>query len=160
VEWKDCAYLPASAATAAATTTIPTAAATVSTAIPASASSIASTASGVLGFWTRLVHVERAAADLRAVQRSDGFLSIFVAGHFYKAEAARTSGIAIGHNADPVHLPKRFEHLPQFVFRCVKAQISDKNILHASTSACAVEVQAQFGRLAGWGHLPENRDRS
>ena len=39
-----------------------------------------------------------------------------VAGHFHKAEAARASGVAVRHNADPVHLPERFKHLPEFVF--------------------------------------------
>jgi lysozyme family protein len=72
---------------------------------------------------------------LRSVQRSDRFLSIFIAGHFHKAETARASSIAVRHNADPVHLSERFKHLPQFVFRCVEAQISYKNILQASSSA-------------------------
>src|ERR1700728_459820 len=151
VECKNCARLPASAATAAATATLPTTATSVSPAIATSASAIASASSGVLSLGARLVYVQRAAADLRAVQRRDGFLSIFVAGHFHKAEAARTSGIAIGHNAHPLHLPKRFEHLPRFVFRCVKAQISDKNILHASTSALTCRSASSIRRTGRSG---------
>jgi hypothetical protein len=108
-----------------------TAAATpVSAAISASASTVASAAAGVLRLGTRLVHVERATADLRAIQRSNSFFSILVAGHFHKAEPARPSGIAVGHDADPVHLSVRLKHLPQFFFRRVKAQISYKDVLH------------------------------
>ena len=92
------------------------AATTVSAAIAASTSAVASTASGVLGFGAGLVYVECASADLCAIQRRNGFFSILVAGHFYEAEPARASGIAVGHDADPVHLPVRLKHLPQFVF--------------------------------------------
>src|ERR1700685_1061318 len=113
---------PASATAAAATT--------VATTISAPASAVPSAASGVFGLRTRLVHIERASAHLRAVQCGDGLFSVFIAGHFHKAESARASGIAVGHDADPVHLPVRLKHLPQFFFRCVKAQISYKDILH------------------------------
>src|ERR1035438_8205183 len=113
------------AAPAAATTA---AAATVTAAISATAATVASAAASMLGFRARLVHVEGAAAHLRAVQCSDGFFSIFVAGHFHKAEPARTSGIAIRHDADSVHLSERFKHLAQFVFRCVKAHVPHKAI--------------------------------
>ena len=106
------------------------AATTVSAAIATSASSVASPASGVLGLGTRLVHVERASAHLRAIQRSDGLFSILVARHFHKAESARAPSIAVGHDADPVHLTVRLKHLPQFFFRRVKAQISYEDILH------------------------------
>jgi hypothetical protein len=117
-----------STATAAPATTVP---ATIS----APPAAVASAASCVLGLGTRLVHVECATADLRTIQCGDGLLSIFIAGHFHKAEAARAPGIAVRHDADPVDLPERFKHLPQFVFRCVKAQVADKNILQASSSA-------------------------
>src|SRR5271156_653502 len=118
---------PATAATAAATT--------VAAAISAAPSAVAAAASGVFGLRSRLVHVERASAHLRAVQRSDGLFSVFIAGHLHKAEAARAPGVAVGHDADPVHLPEGFKHLPEFVFRSVKAQVSHKNILHASSPA-------------------------
>src|SRR5580658_6977916 len=62
--------------------------AAVSPAISASASPVASAASGVLGLGTRLVYVERASAHLCAIQRSNGFFSVLVAGHFHKTEPA------------------------------------------------------------------------
>ncbi len=106
-------------------------------------------ACSVLG--TGLVYVERASAHLRTVQRRDGFFSIFVAGHFHKAEPARASGVAVGHDADPVHLPERLKHLPQFVFRCAKAQIPHENILHASASALSCRSASSMRRTGRSG---------
>ncbi len=127
------------------------AAATVSAAISASASAIASAAPGVLGFGPRLVHVECASAYLRTVQCSDGLVSVLITGHFHKAEPARPSGIAVRHDAHPVHLPERFEHLPQFIFRCVKAQVPHKNILHASASALSCQSASSMRRTGRSG---------
>jgi hypothetical protein len=125
-----CLPAAAPAATAAAATT-------VATAFSATAAAItpAATAAGVLSFGARFVHVERAPAHLLAIQRCNGFFSILVAGHFHEAEAARAPGIAVGHDADPVHLPEGLKHLPQLVFRCVEAQVPYENILHSSSSA-------------------------
>jgi hypothetical protein len=75
----------------------------------------------MLSFRPRLIHIQSAATDLRAIQCSDGLVSIFIAGHFHKTESARAPGIAVGHDADPVHLPEWFKHLSQFVFRRVEA---------------------------------------
>ena len=61
-------------------------------AISAAAATVAPSTAGMLGFWTCFVDVESASAYLRSVQCSNGFFSVFVAGHFHKAEAARASG--------------------------------------------------------------------
>src|ERR1700722_1519258 len=61
---------------------------TVTAAIAASSSTVAPTASGVLGFRAGLVYIEGASAHLRPVQCGNGLFSVFVAGHFHKAEAA------------------------------------------------------------------------
>src|ERR1022692_4584646 len=76
------------AAPSSATTTPTPPSATVSAALSAPATAVASSASGVLGLGARLVHVERASAHLRAIQRSNGLVSIFIAGHFHEAESA------------------------------------------------------------------------
>ena len=136
---------------AAAASAAPAAATTVPAAISSSASAVASPASAVLSFWTRLVHIQRASANLRTVQRGDGLLSIFVDGHFHKAEAARPPGIAVGHDANPVHLPEGLEHLPQFVFRCVKAQVPHENILQASASALSCRSASSMRRTGRSG---------
>jgi hypothetical protein len=101
--------LPAASATTAAPTAI---AAAPATAVPTSASAVASAATGMLCLRTSLIHVERAPAHLRTVQCRDGLFSIVIAGHLHKSETARSPGISVGHNADPVHLPERLEHLP------------------------------------------------
>jgi hypothetical protein len=121
-------------------------AATIPTAISTSASAVAAATTAVLGFGTRFVHIECAPAHLRTVQCSNGFLSIFVTGHLHKAESARTSGVAVRHNAHPVHLSERFKHLPQFIFRRVKAQVPHKNILHASASALSCRSASSMRR--------------
>jgi|SRR5271165_372924 len=120
-----------------------TAAATVTT----SAAAVASAAPGVLRFRPRLIYVKRAPAHLRAVQCSNGFFSILITGHFHKAESARAPGIAVRHDADPVHLSERFKHLTQFVFRCVKAQVPHKDILQASPSALSCRSASS---MADW----------
>jgi hypothetical protein len=91
--------------------------------------------SPALGFGTGLVYVQRAPAGLRAIQRRDGLLAIFVAGHFYKAEAARAAGVAVSQNTHAIDLPERLEQLPQIVFRCVEVQIAYENVFQASAPA-------------------------
>jgi hypothetical protein len=50
-------------------------------------------------------------------------------------------------------LSMRFKHLPQFVFRCVKAQVSYKNILQASSSALSCR-SASWMRWTGRSGTP------
>ncbi len=124
-----CRVLPAIASPAAA----PTAAApTAISPVPAAS---AATAAAALSLGASLIDVDGAPADLRSVQRRNRFLAVFVAGHLHEAEAARAPSITVRHNAYAVHLTVRLEKLPQFVFVGVEAQISHKDILHASASA-------------------------
>ena len=53
-------------------------------------------------------------------------------GHFHKTEPARAAGVAVGHDADPVYLSVRLEHLPQFFFRSIEVEVPNENILQAS----------------------------
>jgi hypothetical protein len=105
------AISPATATTTAAATTVPA----------VSSPAAATAAPGALCLGPRLVDVDRAAADLRSIQRSDRFLAIFVARHFYETKAARASGIAIRHNAHAVDLTVPFKNLSKFVFVCTEA---------------------------------------
>ena len=52
---------------------------------------------------------------------------------FHKAEPARAPGVAIGHDADAIHLTMGFEHLPQFFFRSIEVEIPNENILQANS---------------------------
>src|SRR5207302_4579473 len=109
--------LPAATATAAAVTTAATAA-----------------APSALGLGTSFVHVQRAPPQLRAVQRSDGFLAIFGIRHFDKAKATRTAGVAIGHDRDAVYWSILLKQLSQFVFPRIEIQIPNEDILQAVAS--------------------------
>jgi hypothetical protein len=116
-DWEDLVAIPPTAPTTASAATI----APISTA-----------ATAALDFGTRFVHVQGASANLSAVQRRNGFLSIFPTGHFDEAEAARAPGIPVGHDADAVHLSVYLEKLPQFVFRSVEVEVANKDVLQAS----------------------------
>jgi hypothetical protein len=117
-------YLPAATPAAAATT--------VSAAIPAPATTLASTtaAAGMFGFWTRFIHVQRASSNLRAVQRGDRLIAIFVTSHLDEAEAAGASSLAVGHDADAIHWTEGFENLPEIFLRGIEIQVPHKNVFH------------------------------
>src|SRR4051794_37404263 len=61
---------------------------------------------------TRLVHRQRAALELAAVEAGDRLVAAFR--HLDEAEAARAAGVAIHHHLGPRHtaeLPERFEQV-------------------------------------------------
>ena len=114
---------------------IPTAATT--TAVSAAAATTIATAattaaSATLDFGTRFIDVERASANLRAIQGRDGFFSVFPTRHFDEAKTARAPCVPVRHDADPVHLPMYLEELAQFVFRSIEIEISNKDVLQAN----------------------------
>lgn len=126
-------------------------AATTTVSAPASAA-ITSPASAALDLRTRFIHVQCTPADLGAVERCDGFFSVFRAGHLHEAESARAPGVPVGHNTDPVHLSVYLEKLAQFVFRCVEVEVPNKNVLHANglkVSYLSVGDFGAMGRLVG-----------
>jgi|SRR5579864_163231 len=128
----------------------PTAAAASSAAASSTIAAIASAASGMLGFGASLVHVERAAANLRAIQRGDRLFSFFIAGHLDETKSSRAPGISVRQDAYTVDLSVRFEQLPQLIFGGAEAQIAHKNILHASASALPCrECKLNSAGLAG-----------
>ena len=124
----------------------------------ASAAVTASAASTAAAFRLRprLVDVDGASADLRSIQCSDGFFPVLVARHLYKSEATRAAGIAVSHDAHAVDLSVGFEQLPQFVFVGIEAEISYKDILHASAPALSCrKCELTSADLAGREGLPE-----
>ena len=101
----------------------------------ATAKAAATAASAAFRLWTGFVDIDGASADRTAIQCCNGFLAVFVAGHFNETEAARTPRIAVCQDAHAVDLAIAFECLPQFIFVGVEAEIPHKNILHASSPA-------------------------
>jgi hypothetical protein len=113
------------------------------------------------GLRTSFVHVQRASTYLGAIQCSDRFLSVLSACHLDKAEAARASSIPVGHNADPINLTVNFEQLPQFFFRRVEIQVSNKDVLQASASGVSYLIVWRLRQGSRWRLSPSwNRGRS
>jgi hypothetical protein len=104
----------------------------VSAAAPTTIATAASASPASLDLGTGFINVQRPPADLSAVQRCNGFFSVFCTRHLHKAESARASGVPVSHNADPVHLPVYLEKLSQFIFRSVEVEVPNENVLHAN----------------------------
>src|SRR3984893_11317152 len=101
----------------------PTAAPTTAVAAPTAAT---------LHLGTRLIYIQRTPAQLAAVKRGDRLLSLFCIRHLHETESARAASVAVGHDADPVYLPVRLEHLTKFVFRRVEVEVPNEDILQAN----------------------------
>jgi hypothetical protein len=125
------------AATCAATT-----AARTETASTAAAETTASTAA-LPG--ARFVHIDLTAADISTIESRNRALRLAVIRHLDEPETARTSGIAIGDEADAFHRTVRFEQSPNTRFRCAEIQIAYENILHLSL--LILDKRTELGRL-------------
>src|SRR5690348_11125589 len=71
------------------------------------AKAAAPSATGPIRLGLRFVYVQGATIQVGAVQGRDCFLSFRFVPHFHEAEPAGASRIAVGKNADPVHLAIR-----------------------------------------------------
>jgi len=144
--------LPAVAATTAAATTVSAATTTATSTIAATTASapIATTTAAALGLGAGFVDVDGAPANLATVEGCDRFFAVFVAGHLDKTETAGAAGIAIGHDAHTVHLSVTFEKLPELILTGIEAEVSYKDILHASSPALSCrkcELSSRTGRM-------------
>jgi hypothetical protein len=79
-----------------------------------------------------LVYVQFTAAELATVEACDGFFAIVVAGHLDKSETARTAGVAVGEDTNPLYLPVGREQLTQLIFCGIEAEVADEYVLHAN----------------------------
>jgi hypothetical protein len=128
------------------------------TAAVSAATAVASATPATLHFGTGFVHVQSASAHLAAVESRDGFVSLFRIGHLYESEAARTSGVPIGHDAHPIHLPMRREQLSEFVFTSIEIQIAHEDVFHANRLGMSYlkgSPSAEEQRLLGLAEKPE-----
>ena len=126
----------------------------VSATTPAAASAaisttVASAAARPLRFRTSFIYIQRAAAQLRAVDGRNCLVPLFRAGHFHEAEAPRSASIAVGHNADSVHLSVCLEHLAQVVFRRVEIKVAYKDVLQTNRLWLSYLSVGEFGAQAG-----------
>jgi len=128
----------------------------VSAAAAATISTAASSASAALDLLTRFIHIQGASANLRAVQRRDGLLSVFRTRHLHEAEAPRAPGIPVGHDADPVHLPMDLEQLAKFVFRSIEVEVPNENVLQANWPLSELFERGRLRQqLGGWLAKPK-----
>jgi hypothetical protein len=126
--------LPAVSAAATPATAASTTSASVAPASAAVTTAASTSTAATLGFGPGLINIQGASADLLPVQRSDGFVTLFGICHLDKAKAAGTASVAVGHDADPVHLSIGFKQLTEVFLRSVEIQISDEDILHGRAS--------------------------
>jgi hypothetical protein len=127
---------PAAAASTAATAIASTTAATAAEATTAAASS-ATAAAEPTAFGTRagLVHDQIAAAQIRAIQRSDGLFGLAAIGHFHECEASRTARVAVRHHVNRSHFAVNLEGATNLVFCGRKVEIPYVQTFHARSSS-------------------------
>jgi hypothetical protein len=111
---------------------------TAASAISTFVAAIASATSTAFYLRTRFIYIERASANLAAVESGYRFFAFLSICHFDEAEAARASGVTVGHDADAIYLSMSGEELPQFVFGSIEIQVANKDILHAMASEWAI----------------------
>src|SRR5262245_5044686 len=117
--------IPALEAASASSTTTTTAPATASAATPGAL---------VLG----LVHLQRAAAELRPVESADRVRRGACLRHLDEPEPARPPGLAIRDHADRLHVPLPLEDLAQLVLRGGEGKVPDVQLLaHLKSSSQA-----------------------
>jgi hypothetical protein len=95
-----------------------------------SAATAAGSAGTALGLGTRLVDIQRASAEVFAIQSGDGLLGFRGIGHFYKCKSAGTAGVAIGDHANLIDLAVGFEQGSQLGFGGAVREVANKKLLH------------------------------
>jgi len=78
------------------------------------------------------VHVQRPSGKLSTIKRCDRFFAFFGVRHLDESEATRAAGIAIRHNADPIHLSVGSKKVAQLIFRDVEIEVANKNVFQAT----------------------------
>ena len=92
----------------------------------------AATTTDALCFGPCFVYVQRPSGKLSTVKRRNRFFSFFGVRHLDESETTRAAGIAIRHNADPIHLSVGSKKVPQLIFRDVEIEVANKNVFQAT----------------------------
>ena len=82
----------------------------------ASTAKTLSSAARAFGLRFGLVNGQRSAAQIRAVERGDGFVGFAGIRHFYEPETARTASIPVCDQCDFFHGSVRFKEASQLSF--------------------------------------------
>jgi hypothetical protein len=107
-----------------------TAAGTSTTAARTSTASTAGSAGTAIGLGTRLVDVQRASAEVFAIQSGDGLLGFRGVRHLDKRKTSGSAGIAIGHQAHLIDFAVGFKQSAELCFGGAVGEIANKKLLH------------------------------
>lgn len=75
-----------------------------------------------------LIHIERSAIQLVAVERGNGLYTLAVIAHFHECEASGLPGIAVGYDVHAVNRAVRFKKGSKPIFGSAEAEVSYKYI--------------------------------
>jgi hypothetical protein len=85
-------------------------------------------------FRTRFVDVQSPAAQLAAIERSNGLLGFIVVRHLHERKTPRSARIPVRHDTDAFHCPVDIKKSPYLFFTGAKRQIPYKNLFHVISS--------------------------
>src|SRR2546422_2074801 len=100
-----------------------------------------------------LLHPELTAVEVLAVELRDGLIGLFRRGHLHETEAARATGVTIGHDGSRFDLAGRREHLTKPFRRCGERETADEQLLRHETPPSLLP-RCEFMRA------PEKRGRT
>jgi hypothetical protein len=100
------------------------------TASGTSAAAARSAGTATIGFGTRFVDIQGAAAKLFPIQSRDGLLGFGRVGHFYERKSAGASSVPIGHYADLVDFAVGFKQGAELGFGGAVREVANKKLLH------------------------------
>jgi hypothetical protein len=123
----------------------------------ASGTSAAATwsAGTTLGLGTGLVDIQRAPAEVLAIQSCDGFFGFRGVGHFYKRKPSGASGVTVGDQADLIDLTVGFKQGAQLGFRGAVREVANKKLLHGFPFS--VSQRKTSGFVGGFGSVSRAR---
>ena len=117
----------------------------------------AKSAAGSLCLRPRFVNIDRATAEISAVQGSNCAVRLSRIRHFDKGKAACATRVSVSHQVDPLHFSIRLEECTERRFGSTEIQIPYKDVFHV-VNVCLSIVRARRGRY-GFGQVVAGRQK-
>src|SRR5437016_2413551 len=99
-----------------------------------------------------LLHPKLTAVQVLAVELRDRLIGLFRRGHLHETEAARATGLAIGHDGGRFDLAGRREHFAKSLRRRGERETADEQFLRHGAPPLLLLPRCEFT------HAPENAD--
>lgn len=97
--------------------------------VPAAATAIAAVSSAsAVCLRPGLIHVERSAIQLVAIESGNSLYALAVIAHFHECEASWLPGIAVGYDVHTVNRAVRFKKGSKPIFGSAEAEVSHKYV--------------------------------